>query len=70
MPDQLDRAEEEIEADLAESLRHRRKPAPEACGACFYCTEPLPPGQRFCDASCRDLWQDEENHRAMNGHGE
>lgn len=34
MTDQLDRAEEEIEAELAEALRQRKPGGPAATGAC------------------------------------
>lgn len=59
MTDLLDRAEQEIEYELAEALRRRKPPGPPATGACLYCGEPLEDGQRWCGCSCRDGWQRE-----------
>jgi len=45
-------------ARLEESQLQARKPAaPEACGHCLNCGEPLSDGLRWCDAACRDDWQ-------------
>jgi len=29
----------------------------KATGWCLYCSEPLSKGLRFCDADCRDDWE-------------
>lgn len=55
--DQLDRAEEEIEAELAEALRQRKPGGPPPTGFCHYCGEPLEPGWRWCGHGCEDEWE-------------
>ena len=54
----LGAAREEMDRDLA--LRARAPEGPTATGACLCCGEPLPDGQRWCDALCRDDWQIEQ----------
>jgi len=66
MTDAADRAEEEIEMELAEALRKRKPPWPVAIGACHYCGEPLENGQRWCDADCERGWEHEQLRRRQN----
>lgn len=66
MTDLLDRAEQEIEYELAEALRRRNPPGPPATGACLYCGEPLKDGQRWCYADCERGWEHEQLRRRQN----
>ena len=66
MTDELDRAEEEIEMELAESIRRRKPEGPPATGACLYCDELLPAGRRWCDRACEAGWEHEMERRAVN----
>ena len=54
--DIADRAQLEQERLLQSALNRRRSsaPLPAASGRCLNCDEPLPAGERFCDADCRD----------------
>lgn len=40
----------------------RRSEGPKAVGYCLSCgpERPLPPGHRWCDADCRDDWEQEK----------
>ena len=68
MTDQLDRAEEEIEAELAEALRQRKPGGPVASGYCHYCFEPVAEQLRWCDGTeCEREWEYVQARRAMNG---
>ena len=62
--DEADRAQEHIERE--EALRRRAARAPDLpyAGACYWCGEPLPPPQRWCDAECRDDWEHDYARRA------
>lgn len=66
MTDELDRAEEEIEMELAESLRKRKPRGPTPTGVCLYCDEPLPTGKRWCDRECEAGWEYEQERKAVN----
>lgn len=46
---------EELRREIA--LRTRRPEGPQETGHCLFCDEPLQPGQRWCDATCRDDWE-------------
>lgn len=64
--DELDRAqarEEEIRADAL----LRRQPVLPAIRACHNCGEPLGAGKLFCDAGCRDDWQQRDAARRRAG---
>ena len=77
MPDRLDRAEEEIEMELAEALRVRKPVGPEARvisvgpiarGICYYCLELIDPGLRWCPGtSCEREWEYEWQRKRANG---
>lgn len=57
--DDADRASDLNEFILAANLREQsahEQPA-QATGFCLYCDAPLNPGQRWCDADCRDDWE-------------
>lgn len=54
--DEIDRANDRAQEILDDNLAKRKNEGPPACGACHFCSEPLPPHQRFCDIECRDDW--------------
>ncbi len=63
-------------SDVAEQMLHaavqrqRSKVAAEelkAFGYCHYCSEPVPPSFKFCNASCRDDWEAVDAARKRNG---
>lgn len=63
-PDPHDRASEQEEQMREHALAQSRKasgPAPK--GACLYCGERLPIPMRWCDADCRNDWQEEQRKR-------
>jgi len=65
MTDFIDQATAIIEfqntVDISNS--HRAEPTDKANGECWFCGEYLPAGHRWCDASCRDDWQREQNNQ-------
>lgn len=65
--DPLDRAEEEIEMELAEALRRRMPPGPAANGFCHWCGDAVASSMRWCDHSCEASWEYTENRRRQNG---
>ena len=46
---------EELRREIA--LRERKPEGPAATGLCLFCSEPVPPGHRWCDTDCRDDWE-------------
>lgn len=57
MSDACDRADIEVERELAEALRKQAARAAamqQPCGFCFNCDEIVAVGLRFCDGDCRD----------------
>lgn len=64
MSDLADRAEADIEHELAEALRLLKAEGPAATGFCLYCKEPIEHGLRWCvGTECRDEWQRQEQQR-------
>ena len=57
MADEIDRADQEVELDLARALRKRRPEGPVANGYCHFCDEPVADEMRWCDTGCRDAWE-------------
>lgn len=57
MADEIDRANEQAERNLAQSMRLRHPVGPEATGYCLFCDEVVGAGHRWCDALCRDQWE-------------
>lgn len=55
--DIYDRATEREEQDRDRAMQYRRPTGPVATGQCLACEHPLPAGQRWCDAECRDDWE-------------
>lgn len=68
--DELDRAEEEIEYELAEALRQRKPAGPQPTGYCHWCGDPVEVGHRWCDQSCERSWEHVDNRRRQNGRSE
>lgn len=54
--DEIDRAQDEVERSLAESLRSRRSAGPAPTGRCLWCDEILDDVKRWCSPECRDQW--------------
>jgi len=57
MSDDIDRAQNEADRALAESLRARKAVGPAPTGRCLHCDEIVGDEMRWCDAGCRDAWQ-------------
>ena len=70
MPDELDRAEEEIEMELAEALRIRKPYGPAPTGWCLWCGDAIEVGRRWCDHSCESSWEYAEGRARQNWRGE
>lgn len=57
--DDADNTQPNIEASLADAIRHARAggPVAVATGRCLHCLEPVPYGHRWCmGGECRDAW--------------
>lgn len=61
MADVVDLANEQAERILCSARRYRAPEGPTSNGCCLYCGEPLPSGERWCDADCRDEWEYERS---------
>lgn len=59
--DDLDRAQTLNDLSLAHALQQRKPEGPAATGRCLYCEEPTE--KRWCNAWCRDTWQEERRVR-------
>lgn len=70
MTDQLDRAEDEIEMELAEALRQRRPVGPLPTGHCHWCGDAVAVGMRWCDHDCEAAWEYAEGRMRQNGRAE
>lgn len=57
-------AHEEMFRDIAQN---HRKPTLLACRQCFYCAENIQSGLLFCNADCRDDYQEEQRVRQIMG---
>ncbi len=64
MSDPLDQARHTSDMLLQHSLAHREPEAPAACGHCLYCQTALKPPRRWCNADCRDDWQNDQKRGA------
>lgn len=61
MSDEADIAAETIELSrLAAIEACRRQPALPPRGTCWFCDEPLPPQQKFCDSDCASDYELEQ----------
>lgn len=48
------------ERDRALALRVRKPEGPVPCGQCYNCGSVLDGAKRWCDAECRDAWQERQ----------
>lgn len=60
MADEIDKAQDTDQLLLGVALRnYKHSPIiAESVGHCLHCGVDLPAPRRWCDAICRDLWQD------------
>lgn len=65
--DEFDRASalEQKERDDAIAATLANKPNLPPTGYCYYCSEPVRAGHRFCDALCRDDYDEEQRLRKL-----
>lgn len=61
MPDEADYANDRVALRDKVASEVRKPEGPLATGWCYNCTEPLAAGMRWCDADCRDDWENLEN---------
>jgi len=59
MADIADRASGDIELITQAAMSYRRPEGPQATGYCLLCGYELHNGSRWCDADCRDRWEQE-----------
>ena len=59
MADEIDRADQEVERNLAQAMRLRKRAAPAATGFCLYCGEVVDEERRWCSIDCREDWEKE-----------
>lgn len=64
--DDADAADLTQEQHLTVALSKRHATLP-ACGACYFCAEPVSDGKRFCDADCLSDWERAEGARRRGG---
>ena len=63
--DNADRADrEDIIREQAIAAVRRRSKELAPIGFCYYCSEQVPAGSRFCDADCRDEYETEQRLKA------
>ena len=59
--------QEELMRELALRKATNHAPALMATGECHWCSGSLPPGHRFCDKDCRDMFDKQARLDAING---
>ena len=57
--DDADVAEKHQRAEIQRAIRNRRPTLPYT-GNCHWCDAPVGPRQQFCDADCRDDYEQHE----------
>ncbi len=68
MSDEADIANEIIELNRSNAIEAcRQHPALRAKGSCWFCDEPLPSRQKFCDRDCASDYEIEEAALARAG---
>lgn len=66
--DDIDRAQHQEELQRAILLKNASVgPSLPATGECHNCRASVAPGARFCDADCRDDWENEQAARQRAG---
>lgn len=63
MADEFDRAAAYEEQDRQAAIARRKEEGPGLTGYCLHCEDPLA-GRRWCDAHCRDAWEQEQKRIA------
>ena len=59
--------QEELMRELALRKATNHPPALMATGECHWCWDCVPPGHRFCDKDCRDMFDKQARIDAING---
>lgn len=71
MADTVDTANDQLDTLLSKQIAHRSALASRRelipVGQCYYCQCQVPSGSLFCDAICRDDYEDEMAAKARNG---
>lgn len=68
MADEVDLAQDQIEAFLAAAIRRaQREPKLKSNGDCHSCFAPIPRGLLFCDNLCREDYEREQAAKRRNG---
>lgn len=61
MPDDMDSAAEVAEIFRTAAISGRKpEPSIAATGRCLSCQHKVKPGRRWCNAECRDTWENEQ----------
>lgn len=63
--DIIDQGNEAAEIFRRSALSQKRPEGPAATGYCLNCEAHLAPGQRWCDAGCRDDWEKQQRAAAL-----
>lgn len=66
MADLADLAQDLTETRLEQSLRNRTTLSIPFSGVCLSCQEPVQGKRRFCDAGCREDWEQERRRKFAN----
>lgn len=70
MADEIDRAQAREQQLREAALKHHRKlEAPSQGGECLWCGDKLPITRRWCNADCRDAWQQHVLRKRRDGNG-
>lgn len=67
MADEIDRAQDHIEQQLAFAFMTRQREQIRPVGRCWYCKETLTETMLFCSSECRDDWDRERKAKAIAG---
>jgi hypothetical protein len=59
--------QEEMMRDLSLLRAARHEPALPDTGECYWCSDGVPPGHRFCDKECRDMFEKAQRIAKING---
>ena len=68
MADDIDRAMEQEQKTLEVAISAAQKPEKYLpfTGYCYYCSDPIDMGKRFCDNLCRDDYDYEQSRKVGN----